>query len=406
MANVGKRSIPIFLTCILAFFSPLGESISILNMNVSKIFPIISIIIILYSMIASKGRIILYSKMLYFFIFFVAIHTFILYSFVIPGELGVSIIEEEIGVSILRFFLFATVSFSLISIFVKIPNALNYFVVWFNIGILFALLNGYQEVNSFSELRISGGFSDPNAFGYIGAFSLFLNIFNVSNIEKKTWTNRISYVSIIVAIFIIISSGSRGAILGSVIGVFYLFAREKRLSKKMKFIIWGSCALIILITLLPEEIKSTILKRVSLERAIEDRGARRLDIWQAYISQWSNYLFWGVGYDRSPTVLSNTLIYNTHILPHNTYLKILVEFGIIAFINYAMVLVNIWRKIGSFIKSHFNEMRYRSLNALLIAFVVISFFLDVLTQRATWLIIAVLISSTIKDSYSLGKRVN
>lgn len=388
-----KTRIKLSMTCILGFLASWGEGLNLAqNINLSKAYPIIGGVLLVFSVITSKGKIRIFSKKYVTFIIMVAGHTLIAYSIIALFISNHHI--DSVNIAIIRFFLFFLISYALIEVFTINELYINYFSFFLGTGLLVSLIvDGYQGVVGANVFRVSGGYADPNAFGFVGVLCLFLSFHNYFTLKSNKFIKAFSLVMATTSIFVILISGSRGAYLGMAIGGLYIFNKSE-LSNKIKILLMLSSVSLVAISLLPEESINALVQRISLANAIEDRGAKRLDIWITYLSQWKDYWLFGVGMRRSSSVLIDTDIYWSSVTTHNTYLEVLVEYGALIFIVYLGFLKEMFYNLRVKYKKT-KAIGNKIITGLLISFLVQSFFMNTFGQRVTWIIFALCISQIV-----------
>lgn len=182
---------------------------------------------------------------------------------------------------------------------------------------------------------------DPN---YLCAYFLFgiaeaLDTALDSKILKK---RLIAAVELIVYVYIVIGSGSRGGLLAVLMCasiVFFLYGNGKQqvktIAKKIAVII-AVCGVVLVASAF---ISGDILQRFSLETLRESNGTGRFDLWQDALSAFSNsgllrQLFgYGTASARTITWL---FPFRRHNVFHNIFVEVLLELGVIGLIAYVL----------------------------------------------------------------------
>jgi O-antigen ligase len=217
--------------------------------------------------------------------------------------------------------------------------------------------------------------NDPNNQAALLLLPLFITIgrFLVSSGTKK-----IPYLLIAGMIaFCIFITGSRGALLGIIIGLsFLLFISYKGKAKfraiLSSFIFIGIAVLVI--NFLPDSIASRLFDEESYTTDITAYGSRS-DIWEkAFTYIIPNMPFWGYGSGTAPHIMAG--VYGKLTGTHNTYLNMLIEYGILGIPLFFCFLYSIYKLI---MKS--NKVYYIG---AFVAMLIIIIFLDSYAKKYFW----------------------
>lgn len=177
--------------------------------------------------------------------------------------------------------------------------------------------------------RAIGLMGNPNYFGYY-CFAIFLAT-QLVNFKYK-------HIISIALIILILLSISRGIMVGLII--YFLFTIFKKVQNLIIFITITALVLYNLDLLLPDNFADNFLKRV-LELGSEDAGSGRSSIWTKGLQIWSNTwgdIIFGFGFNNFKSRLTFMDIDNT---VHNSYLRMMFEFGILGFI----LIMNFFRSV-------------------------------------------------------------
>ncbi len=380
-----KRDLFDFLVFFSAFFAPLGSNLaSFGTFNSAKFFVIFVILTIICSFFfhGFKNS---FSKEFFYFLIFISIHNLITFLFLHPEDFIIGSVMtydpiqrvitegDGLGTAVFRFYLFMIFGGVLSNL---LDSKKRFFImcVGYIIGIIMVFMISYNNLN---ELRLMGTYNDPNDYAFAGLLCFFLGLFMASfkNISFKL--KIISYLGLLVGMMIIFLSGTRGVCFGWAIGILYicLIKSHKRF---WAYIFISLPVLFFLINLLPYEIFNSIWSRYQVDRMQDDRLAGRLDIWLDYLGIWKVYFLSGVGFFRALN-LSNFLR-----APHNIYLEVLIEFGIVGFLLFIWFL----RSLYNLIFKDSNVVGLNVIKALLISTLIVGFSLNILTNRTTWIILA------------------
>jgi len=219
---------------------------------------------------------------------------------------------------------------------------------------------------------------DPNYFAFCLLLPVSICIEKILNQKKKVLKFMFSAVLSTIILGIIVT-GSRGGMLGvCVIFITYILCMKQRITLLAILIIMG-----IIIT--------SFFSIIFIERwgqAIETGGSGRVDIWIAGFSSLKNFCVVGAGLGNFPNVFADFGHFTpfTRVVfkdPHNIYLEIFVELGIVGF----SLLILAMRRHYQVIKSRFDyhDSNQAMLKAAFWALLTSSFFVGTLFLKSFWL---------------------
>jgi len=389
-----RLNIADYLLFFIAFFASWGTGLqTVSTFDLSKLFIIFSIFLIVYWCFFVKNKFI-FPKYFNIFFIFAFVHTLIAYTLLFNNEFtfkyletivlenGFVTIEEAVGLKIVRFFLFMLLGNALASL-IKETRQLRRFTFGYTLGVLSVILLGGYSSYTGSGYRLSGGFLNPNAFGLAGLTVTFFSLINYFYENQKQILKTTFLSFSLLGICIILMSGSRGTMLSLIIGLIVFFANTKTF-RTVRIILVIILFSVLSLMLFEERISATLAQRISLLG--EDRGAGRMDIWKDYLSEFPKYIFTGAGLHRSIEVIKNSysVILKT---THNNYLRVLVEFGLLGLLFFIMGIKQIYKRLSRS-KSYFSS----GIKSLLIAWCVSSLFMDSLDSRTTWIILGITVA--------------
>ncbi|MBN2604080.1 MAG: O-antigen ligase family protein [Candidatus Thermoplasmatota archaeon] len=366
----------------------------------SKIFIFFSFLIIVYWLLFTKNKFNTYPRFLNFFNFFVLIHTMIVYLVLYPNELtfgyvgeshlqsGFIKVKEAPGMFLVRYFSFMTFGYAISKL---VYDKKRFTIVAIALGFGLAcvmLIGGYKAVYSnFVEIRFSGGFLDPNAFGILTVTTLLLNICVLFEKKNGKWIRRLSILPIIFGVIGTLFSGSRGAFLGLICGIIFFFVFLKKLNILLQTFVLIFTIAILLNYYLPPYIYEMVTVRASIEKVKDDKGAGRLDVWKDYLLQFSKYGLTGVGLNRSREAIKDTYSHRFSVT-HNHYLAQIVEFGIAGIILFVIGIAELL--MGLLAKNrNKNNTDTIFISALLFSMLIMVFFINPEGQREYWLVLGI-----------------
>ncbi len=395
--NKLKFKVSKVLALLAVFFIPWGAGLQkVSSFDLSKIFVVMSALLILSWLLFNRK--IIFPKWLNIYLLFICFHTFITYVLIFPDDLIFKYVDimrlregfvrpvESPGIALFRFFLLILFGYAIAS-FTDSKRFLTKLCLSYGAGFFCTFaLGGYQAAG-----RLSAGFLDPNAFGLSAVVCIFLSAFVLFMPAPKLYLVMTS-VFACTGLLGLFMSGSRGALLGVFIGVLvtilYLPIRKKVFT-------FTGCIMLCVITILitPSSVLKMAHARTSITLIEKSRGAKRLDIWREYLSNASNYFWCGTGFKRSREAIKNEQ--HGLYVPHNNYLEVFVEYGIIGLILFLIAMCSLWLTMKK------NLVPSRSvILGLFSSWLTISFFLSNFTCRETWLVLAIIIAY----GYNIAKK--
>lgn len=232
------------------------------------------------------------------------------------------------------------------------PKLFKKLSVSFVIGVFLAavLVNFDYGVNDGHELgtvRLYFFGSNPNSIGNLAALALIL-IFNMILNKKYYYLNKTYLFLLCVPLILsmLIYTGSRGAILISVIGIILIFLLIKTSSyTRLAYLLIGT--LIIYVGLLEYFDSKIIIERFLNSAEIETLGGRKL-LWESALDIFLNNPLFGVGESGYEYKITRTLGY--FMDTHNIILYYMVTGGLIALSLYSIFIFGLFKAAVSFYK--------------------------------------------------------
>ena len=219
--------------------------------------------------------------------------------------------------------------------------------IYFLIGILISSFFGlYSTFFEFSQLRLRGFFNNPNHLAIaINLISPFIIYNYITGIRKKTMLIMFVFFSVIVFL-----TASRTGVFLQILNMLFLIFLNKTKILNL-FLFSFIAALAYLWIVVPSlKINNSIIDRFSTEN-VNDAGGR-IDILKSALNLGVDSYFSGVGiqqyrfYHSTYAKLSNMQTVLDHELgTHNHFLDLLVNFGLIPFIFFIIILFKIVRNI-------------------------------------------------------------
>lgn len=386
------------LALALAFFAPWGEASGTLyGFGLSKIFVVTAFLFVLVWAIGGKPRFAGFPRWFNLLMLFLVGHMIVYFLAIEKGGLGFGYVGEkeyqgvafgmveERGMALLRFFLFAGVAYGLTK-YLDSARRFQTFCLMYGLGLCAMLLftSGYRIVGQAGQERFSGSFFNPNSFAMTCWTALFLGLFLVRSVRGQAW-KRLSMVAIILAAgYGLLSSGSRSGLLGVMIGLIAVTACSSLRRGAALWVPIGALIFsVVLIALVPERVLMDLGERVALQRIRETGGARRLEIWHAYADHLDEYVLFGVGLNNGPDVVERDFYSKRQ--PHNLFLKMLVDFGIVGLVLFVVALWHLFRLTW---QARERLPERAAILGLFVCWLTSIMFHDFLFARDTWIILA------------------
>jgi len=248
------------------------------------------------------------------------------------------------------------------------------------IATIYNYQSGVFKVAQRASLKFGEASVNPNLLGFSLLIPISVCAEMMFNQNKKIIK---IFIAIVLALMLlaIILTGSRGSMLGVVaIFIVYFLSIKKKLSFVTIVIIVG----IILLPFIPD----FFIER--WETSIETGGSGRTSIWYAGLMVVKKYWLLGAGLNNFPLAFNEFADYATATIyrfrdPHNTYMGILGELGIIGFI---LAIFGVWRHY-KIIKRRCPKIYQNTqimLKAAFWAVLVSSFFGSYLWKKSFWLL--------------------
>ena len=210
------------------------------------------------------------------------------------------------------------------------------------------------EYGSRTSMIILGTATDPNEFAsaFIVPFAIIL--FDILNGKGK---RILQYIMIIVMMYCVLMSGSRGAFFSILVVVLFSLIQSEKINKKsiLFFFIAGVLMTAIIIQFIIPMIPDDVLVRMSLKSLLEDGGSGRTDLWSDGIKKiWSGSVFRMIfGYGQYGLTVGTS---GTSQTMHNQFIQQLSNYGIVGlflyiiliFRSYKTIKINCPRYIGAF----------------------------------------------------------
>ncbi|HEX2865978.1 MAG TPA: O-antigen ligase [Ignavibacteriales bacterium] len=242
--------------------------------------------------------------------------------------------------------------------------------------------------------RKTGGTGDPNEFAaqMLAVIPVAVYLFKTS--KKLVYKIIFMAFSVPVFLYAIFLAGSMSSFLALGFLIPAVLIRNMSLSFTRSLIALGLGFMMFMITLLvfQEPLENTAAVQNMLGRTQETGTAQtRFDSWKAGINMFIDKPLLGVGmrqYAEYSPMYSKTFLSADSVAPHNMFIEVLAESGIIVFISFVLFLIDLLAK-------HFNEIRkseYFWLYMSLLAYVLMGFTIGITYNKFFWLTVALIMN--------------
>jgi O-antigen ligase len=294
----------------------------------------------------------------------------------ISPEIAIAHFQTAIGLLILYVicssYMITEKEFNILKTFVLIGGIFAGILLVFN----FATGHNYYS-STRTTIEYGGMLANPNSWSISLLMPVSICVGMIITRESKT-EKALFILIFLVMLFGLIATGSRKTLLGvgTILIVYNIFSKKKITSG-----IIVAAAVFVVLSCAPDY----IIARFG--NAFQDRGSGRLDIWYVGWKALENYWLCGAGLSNFPLAYNQYSIYAPHYEgftrgPHNTYLSILVELGIVGGTLMFFALKLHYQKI----KSRFAEygMDEIMLKATFWGMIITSFFSTNLWDKSFW----------------------
>ncbi len=374
--TINKTKILRFILLFLGFFAPIGVQFNTYLSFASLIYP--SLIACLFLILILFGYR-LYDKKslsnwLSIFILFTLFHNLIM---LILGYFNIIVFEDSIN-EILNQYLKYTLYFLAIFVYSNLFRRNALFLNSFMIGYIVSfgiviLVSSSNYIITDGVIRNLGAYNDPNSMALDAIISLAFCAYLMTrtNILLK---KSIVLIFAIISIYAIITSGSRGAIFGVLVGFAFSVIMIRNYKKKFSILLIATIAAIVMLSYFYYS-DNTTLQRILFGTSDSNSisGNIRIQIWSDYLSQIKAYFWIGIGKSRE---------YLLHYYqPHNTLLDSFVTYGVLGFILFFGALFITFKKGIMYLLTH-NDYSKVILFSLFLSVIVSVMFISSFNMRS------------------------
>ena len=190
-------------------------------------------------------------------------------------------------------------------------------------------------------LQVGDELIDPN-YAAMLMFPAFIYATKMLLSGKKLYERAIHAVILVICLYALLRSGTRGGLLAIIAGaLFYFFSGKQGMSKRIGIAIFVLIGGAILFPYIFELLPETVQRRFSIEALLRNGGSGRSDIWKACIAGVGDSLMtllFGHGKGATMTALG--------VASHNFLLDQLYNGGILALVLLSMFIGTLFAKAG------------------------------------------------------------
>ncbi len=200
---------------------------------------------------------------------------------------GLLMLRETVSVTATKDMLLAYLVFMLVSIRTYNKEEQELIdSVWIAVGVIctWLCLSSSQMINEFENrtvINIFGYSEDPNQFC---AYYIMPVMVSVKRILEKRKTSVLYAVFIILMMYGVLKTGSRGGLIGIIMGIFcFMMIGTKNIKVKIGFAVTALLTAALFVTVLFPLLPADIQERFSVENVESNGGSGRTEIWKYLI---------------------------------------------------------------------------------------------------------------------------
>jgi len=200
-------------------------------------------------------------------------------------------------------------------------------------------LNGDQARHW--EKRFAGSGFDPNDIALLLSIGVVLSAYLMSRRGQSPWVVAFNFLYPIATGFVIVLTGSRGAMLASIPAYLYYFVAVMRLGRLWR--IAGAAIILCAVIGATQLDLAEPLQRLGTvtNSASDDQLSGRSDIWRAGWAVYGQHPFLGVGARAFGPSTVATNGQGMELVAHNTYLSVLTELGPLGFLLFGALIASV-----------------------------------------------------------------
>ena len=206
---------------------------------------------------------------------------------------------------------------------------------WILVGVIcvYAVMSSNEVMNEFEArvvIRIFGYEEDQN---HICAYFIMAVIISIKRIVEKRKLTPAYIVFILLIMYSILKTGSRGGLIGVLLGAFaYIIIGIKSAKAKIAICVATALMALIVVTVVFPMLDESVQERYSVEQVEEDGGSGRFEIWEYllnYTFEKPERMIHGSGVFSTYEVMANAPEGFLNGVAHNTFIQVFHDQGLI-----------------------------------------------------------------------------
>ena len=215
---------------------------------------------------------------------------------------------------------------------------------WIVVGVIciYAILSSKEVMNQYEArvvIRIFGYEEDQN---HICAYFIMAVIISIKRIVEKRKLTPAYIIFILLIMYSILKTGSRGGLIGVVLGAFaYIVIGIKSVKAKAAICIATVLMALVVVTVVFPMLDESVRERYSVEQVEEDGGSGRFEIWE-YLLKYT--------FEKPERIIHGSGIFSTYDImaaapegflngvAHNTFIQIFNDQGLIGIILFVICI--------------------------------------------------------------------
>ncbi|MBP9014357.1 MAG: O-antigen ligase family protein [Smithella sp.] len=243
----------------------------------------------------------------------------------------------------------------------KFMIILSVIFIFINIYAFYSIRNYASD--AYIDGRIKVFFRNPNSAGLTAMISTLLFLYG-TRMAATPVSRNIFFLNVLISGLMVFLSGSRASVLGLLMGLMTFYLMNLRLGhKKIRLMLAIMIVSFVMLTVV------TLLFPQATERLFENDSSGRLIAWALGWNMFQDTPFFGVGFGSSDLKMQIAGAQNPELYfygVHNSYLRLLIECGVIGLFLSAIpilyTMIKAWRSIVS--------VQNMQLNAVMMSLVV------------------------------------
>ena len=270
---------------------------------------------------------------------------FVYFMYVLYTVLQLVMYNTEMSVTTTRDMVLGFLTFLLISM--KVYNKREAELlewIWLFVGVIciyvaFTSREVMSELEERTVIRVFGFEEDQNQFC---SYFIMPVLICIKRITQKRKFSPIYIAMLLLIIYAILKTGSRGGLIGILLGaVVYILVGIKSLKAKIAICLAAVLFAVLVVTVVFPMLPESVRERYSVERVSEDKGSGRFEIWEyllEYTFEKPERIIFGSGLWSSYEILENAPKTFHNGVAHNTFIQVFSDQGLLGFLLFIIVM--------------------------------------------------------------------